>query len=96
MTVGRTQVGRADRIGQVRCECVEVLASILAEREPFRVQLGNRSDEFAIHALDSMDWCRLRTIVAFATNPKRYSPEYFFDTKCASGAYNLSFLQQPS
>jgi len=59
MAVSRTQVSRADRVGQMRREYVKVLPAIFTKQESFRVKVGNRSDELVIHALDSMCWCQI-------------------------------------
>lgn len=40
----------------MRCEYVKVFSSIFTQQESFRVKVGNRNDELAIHALDSMYW----------------------------------------
>jgi hypothetical protein len=62
----------------MRCECVKVLASIFAKDEPFRLKVGNRSDELAIHALDSMYLPDKPSIVGYKV---RFAPMVFFYPK---------------
>ncbi len=54
MPVGLAQVGRADRIGEMRCKCLEVLPSIFTQHESLHMQVWNRSDELAMHTLDPL------------------------------------------
>jgi hypothetical protein len=60
----------------MRCECVKVLPTIFTKHESFRVKVGNRSDELAIHELDSMYWCQIKpSVVGYKV---RFAPMVVF------------------
>jgi hypothetical protein len=86
MTVSRDQVGRAYRVGQMRCEYVKVLPSIFTKHESFRVKVWNRSAELAIHALDSMYWCQIsRPLSATSCDSRQRSVCWRVFAKVVSG-----------
>src|SRR3954463_13374174 len=84
MTVSRDQVRRAYRVGDMRCESVKVLPSIFTKHESFRVKVWNRSDELAIHELDSMYWCQIsRPLSATRCDSRQWSSFTQFDLVAA-------------